>query len=415
MYDDDDANANVVPVTGTGPRTAYRIPMPDYRIFQPSGLEITLGNRIGGNDPNMLVGYRLGALGDRLAAQDAYADFLREAMQRQQQVAAMADATVRRGQDAQVTRVALQNPTYASLFNLSRQQITPEGLATMGQLPGLDVRRREADVENTLAQAAQRRAEAANAGRDRSAFTMAQWFAASNRLLQLEASLLRQEQQLLQAATNAGLTTQQIQRDAQGRVVLSQDVIRSAPPGHREELERLQNSVDTLRAAIANQRALLESTRPGNVPLPSTPADFAPPPATPTETPTPPANAPAPAASTPAPAAQPNVARANPPPVTPSTGGAAALQEARTAGQVGRVVMVLPPEPGRPDYAQITAYISGEIAAGRLPQGSRFYTAENRRIVIAKPNRETVSVPYNEVIERARQYMQRQLQQQQQQ
>jgi hypothetical protein len=358
----------------------------------------------------MLVGYRLGALGDRLAAQNTYIDFLREAMQRQQQVAAMADATARRGQDAQVTRVALQNPTYASLFNLSRQQVTPEGLATMGQLPGLDVRRREADIENTLAQAAQRRADAANAGRDRSAFTMSQWANASNRLLQLEANLLGLEQRLLQAATNAGITTQQIQRDAQGRVVLSQDVIRSAPTGHREELERLQNSINTLRAAIANQRALIESTRPGNVPLPSTPADFALPPAAPTETPAPSANAPAPAASAPAPAAP--VARANPPPATPSTGGAAALQEARAAGQVGRVLIELPPEPGRPNYAQITTYISGEIAAGRLPQGSRFHTAANGNIVIAKPNRETVSVPYNEVIERARQYMQRQLQQQ---
>jgi hypothetical protein len=412
MYEDDDANAAVAPVTGTGPRYAYRIPIPDHRAFQPSSLEITLGNRLGGGDPNMLVGYRLGALGDRIAAQNDYRTFLQEAMERQQQVAAMADATARRGQDAQITRTALQQPTYASLFDLSRQQITPEGLATMGQLPGLDVRRREADIENTLAQAAQRRASGANAGSDRNAFTMSQWFAASRGLMQREAALNAQEQRLIVDTITRSVPSEQIQRDAQGRVMATQENIRRLPQQQQEELDRLRAQLAEQRQLIARERAALEAVRPPNMP-PLTMDEVSPPTVTPPaitpETQPPAASPPAPAAVAPTSAAP----AAPSAPATPSVGGAAALQEARTAGQVGRVVMELPPERGRPDYAQITAYISGEIAAGRLPQGSRFHTAANGNIVIAKPNRETVSVPYNEVIERARQYMQRQLQQQQ--
>jgi hypothetical protein len=357
--------------------------MPDYRAFQPSSLEITLGNRIGGNDPNMLVGYRLGALGDRLAAQDAYADFLREAMQRQQQVAAMADATARRGQDAQVARVALQNPTYASLFNLSRQQITPEGLATMGQLPGLDVRRREADVENTLAQAAQRRAAAANAGRgdaDRNSLTLAQWATASRGLMQRAAALTAQEQRL---AGMAGIPVERLQRDAQGRLLLSEETVRTMSPQQRAQVERLYRDIEAQRAQIANERAWLEANRPGNAPPPSMADDFAPPIVAPTTAPPVTAPTTTPTATAPVDAA----------PATPSVGGGAALQEARAAAETARTLMTLPPDPNRPNLAQIQRYITN-----RLPPGSVYAGAERGAIYVIVPGeRERVRIPFDAV------------------
>jgi hypothetical protein len=390
MYEDDDANAAVAPVTGTGPRYAYRIPIPDHRAFQPSSLEITLGNRLGGGDPNMLVGYRLGALGDRIAAQNDYRTFLQEAMERQQQVAAMADATARRGQDAQITRTALQQPTYASLFDLSRQQITPEGLATMGQLPGLDVRQRGANIENTLAQAAQRRAAAANAGRgdaDRNSLTLAQWATASRGLMQRAAALTAQEQRL---AGMAGIPVERLQRDAQGRLLLSEETVRTMSPQQRAQVERLYRDIEAQRAQIANERAWLEANRPGNAPPPSMADDFAPPAVAPAIAP--PVTAPATTPSAPA-ATAPVGAAPVAAPATPSVGGGAALQEARAAAETARAVMTLPPDPNRPTLIQIQRYITN-----RLPPGSVYAGAERGFIYVIVPGeRERVRIPFDAV------------------
>jgi hypothetical protein len=239
--------------TGVNTRSAYRIPIPDVRAYQPSNFEVALANRLGGSDPNMLVGYRLGAYGDRIAAQADYSEWLGEAMRRQQRIAEMMDATERRGQDTAVTRTALQHPTFASLFNLSRAQITPDGIGQMDALPPIEQRQREANVENTLAQAAQRRAEAA---RDRATgLTAAQAFAAQQRLLTLETNLVNQERQIANNLARQGV---RVVNDASGRPLMEQIDTRTLTPEQRQAVEAARAEIAAIRRNIAEQRAALD-------------------------------------------------------------------------------------------------------------------------------------------------------------
>jgi hypothetical protein len=247
----------------SGVQNRSRLTPPDRKAYDPSTAEISILNQLSGPGASQLVGFLGGARADRQAASDQYDTSLAAVNNRAAVLAQQDDATKRRGQNVNLTVAGTQNPDSAAAFTLMREQISPNARGLMDQMAITRGQYRQAQVEETRAQAAERLANAADGGngssrRDPTLVTNGQ-------ILQMDRAASAAANAAYNRIVNAGRTGNSmtlvngLSVPLGGTAPISPEVIA------RAEAAR----VATLESERARQRGLLNRSTPQSTPQPA--------------------------------------------------------------------------------------------------------------------------------------------------